>query len=99
MTIEQARKLVTSIPGPKSQALHKNRLEQVGHGVGTTLPVYIDSAHGAILVDVDGNQLIDMGSGIGVTTIGHTNEAVVQSASRLQNLPTHCSPLRHTFLM
>lgn len=89
MTIEQVRKLVTSIPGPKSQALHKNRLEQVGHGVGTTLPVYIDSAHGAILVDVDGNQLIDMGSGIGVTTIGHTNEAVVQAVSEQVAKLTH----------
>lgn len=89
MTIEQARKLVTNIPGPKSQALHKNRLEQVGHGVGTTLPVYIDSAHGAILVDVDGNHLIDMGSGIGVTTIGHTNQAVVQAVSEQVAKLTH----------
>ncbi len=89
MAIEQQRKLVTSIPGPKSQALHKNRLEQVGHGVGTTLPVYIDSAHGAILVDVDGNQLIDMGSGIGVTTIGHTNEAVVQAVTEQVAKLTH----------
>lgn len=89
MAIEQQRKLVTSIPGPKSQALHKNRLDQVGHGVGTTLPVYIDSAHGAILVDVDGNQLIDLGSGIGVTTIGHTNEAVVQAVSEQVAKLTH----------
>ena len=89
MTIEQVRKLVTNIPGPKSQALHKNRLDQVGHGVGTTLPVYIDSAHGAILVDVDGNQLIDMGSGIGVTTIGHTNDAVVQAVSEQVAKLTH----------
>ena len=89
MTIEQRRNLVTSIPGPKSQALHVNRLEQVGHGVGTTLPVYIDSAHGAILVDVDGNQFIDMGSGIGVTTIGHTNDAVVKAVSEQVAKLTH----------
>ncbi|MFM8927331.1 MAG: 4-aminobutyrate--2-oxoglutarate transaminase [Rhodoluna sp.] len=89
MTIEQKRKLVTSIPGPISQALHEKRLAQVGHGVGTTLPVYIDSAHGAILVDVDGNQLIDMGSGIGVTTIGHTNEAVVAAVTEQVAKLTH----------
>jgi 4-aminobutyrate aminotransferase/(S)-3-amino-2-methylpropionate transaminase len=89
MTIEQNRKLVTSIPGPKSQALHQNRLQHVGHGVGATLPVYIDSAHGAILVDVDGNQFIDMGSGIGVTTIGHTNEAVVKAVSEQVAKLTH----------
>ncbi len=89
MTIEQNRKLVTSIPGPKSQALHQNRLQHVGHGVGATLPVYIDSAQGAILVDVDGNQFIDMGSGIGVTTIGHTNEAVVKAVSEQVAKLTH----------
>ena len=89
MTIEQNRKLVTSIPGPKSQALHQNRLQHVGHGVGATLPVYIDSAHGAILVDVDGNQFIDMGSGIGVTTIGHTNEAVVKAVTEQVAKLTH----------
>ena len=89
MTIEQTRKLVTSIPGPKSQALHQNRLQHVGHGVGATLPVYIDAAHGAILVDVDGNQFIDMGSGIGVTTIGHTNEAVVKAVSEQVAKLTH----------
>jgi 4-aminobutyrate aminotransferase/(S)-3-amino-2-methylpropionate transaminase len=89
MTIEQTRKLVTSIPGPKSQALHQHRLQHVGHGVGATLPVYIDSAHGAILVDVDGNQFIDMGSGIGVTTIGHTNEGVVKAVSEQVAKLTH----------
>ena len=89
MSIEQKRNLVTNIPGPKSQALHQNRLLHVGHGVGTTLPVYIDSAHGAILVDVDGNQLIDMGSGIGVTTIGHTNEGVVKAVSEQVAKLTH----------
>jgi len=89
MTIEQRRNLVTSIPGPKSQALHLNRLEQVGHGVGTMLPIYIDSAHGAILVDVDGNQFIDLGAGIGVTTIGHTNEGVVQAVSEQVAKLTH----------
>ena len=89
MSIEQKRHLVTPIPGPKSQALHQHRLQHVGHGVGATLPVYIDSAHGAILVDVDGNQLIDMGSGIGVTTIGHTNEAVVQGVQEQVAKLTH----------
>ena len=88
-SIEQARKIVTSIPGPKSNEMHKNRLEQVGHGVGVALPVYIAKANGAILVDVDGNQFIDMGSGIGVTTIGHTNAGVVEAVSRQVAELTH----------
>ena len=42
-------------------------------------PVYIDSAQGAILVDVDGNSLIDLGSGIAVVGVGHAQPAVVDA--------------------
>ena len=80
-SITQERRVVTAIPGPQSQKLHERRLAAVPVGVGTTLPVYIDRAHGAIVVDVDGNQFIDLGAGIGVTTIGHTNDAVVEAAT------------------
>ena len=88
-SIAQERKIVTAIPGPISEAMHKNRVEQVSAGVGTALPVYIDRAHGAILVDVDGNQFIDLGSGIGVTTIGHTNDAVVKAVQEQVAKLTH----------
>ena len=84
-----ARKIVTAIPGPKSQELHQHRLNNVSAGVGASLPVYIDHAHGAILTDVDGNQFIDMGSGIGVTTIGHTNEKVVAAVQAQVAKLTH----------
>ena len=79
--IAQERRIVTSIPGPKSLALHKRRLAVIPVGVASALPVYIERAHGAIVVDVDGNQFIDLGAGIGVMTIGHTDEAVVAAAS------------------
>ena len=59
--------------------MHANRLKHVSAGVGAALPVYIERAHGAILQDVDGNQFIDLGSGIGVVTIGHTNDGVVKA--------------------
>src|ERR1700712_4048189 len=75
-----ARRIVTAIPGPKSQALHERRLAAVPVGVNSMLPVYIRRAHGAIVEDVDGNRFIDLGAGIGVTTIGHTNDAVVEAA-------------------
>ncbi len=78
-TVAQERKVVTAIPGPKSQELHKRRLEAVSAGAGAALPVYIEKAHGAILVDADGNHFIDLGSGIGVMTIGHTNAGVVKA--------------------
>ena len=87
--IAQERKVITSIPGPKSQAMHKRRLDAVSAGAGAALPVYIEAAHGAILVDVDGNQLIDLGSGIGVTTIGHTNAGVVAAVQEQVTKLTH----------
>jgi 4-aminobutyrate aminotransferase/(S)-3-amino-2-methylpropionate transaminase len=75
-----SRRIVTAIPGPASQALHERRLAAVPVGVSSMLPVYIRRAHGAIVEDVDGNRFLDLGAGIGVTTIGHTNDAVVEAA-------------------
>ena len=89
MEITQELKLVTAIPGPKSLEFHKIKQQEVSHGVGTMLPVYIERAHGAILVDVDGNQLIDLGSGIGVVTIGHTNKQVVDAVMEQVQKLTH----------
>jgi 4-aminobutyrate aminotransferase/(S)-3-amino-2-methylpropionate transaminase len=89
MEITQELKLVTAIPGPKSLEFHKMKQQEVSHGVGTMLPVYIERAHGAVLVDVDGNQLIDLGSGIGVVTIGHTNKQVVDAVMEQVQKLTH----------
>ena len=88
-TVAQERKVVTSIPGPKSQALHQRRLDAVSAGAGAALPIYIEKAHGAIIVDADGNHLIDLGSGIGVTTIGHTNAGVVKAVQEQVANLTH----------
>ena len=80
-SVPQERRIVTAIPGPKSQELHQRRLAVVPTGVSSALPVYIARANGAILVDVDGNQFVDFGAGIGVTTVGHTETAVVEAAA------------------
>jgi 4-aminobutyrate aminotransferase/(S)-3-amino-2-methylpropionate transaminase len=79
--IHQERRVITAIPGPKSEELHRRRAAVVPVGVSSVLPVYVARAHGAIVVDIDGNQFIDLGAGIGVTTIGHTDDAVVAAAS------------------
>jgi 4-aminobutyrate aminotransferase/(S)-3-amino-2-methylpropionate transaminase len=80
-SVPQERRIVTAVPGPKSQELHQRRLAVVPTGVSSALPVYIAKANGAILVDVDGNQFVDFGAGIGVTTVGHTETAVVEAAA------------------
>ena len=76
-TISQERHLVTAIPGPKSIEAIQRRAEAVSGGLGLTFPVVIERAHDAIMVDIDGNQIIDMGSGIGVTNVGNTASRVV----------------------
>ncbi|WP_088315213.1 4-aminobutyrate--2-oxoglutarate transaminase [Kineosporia sp. R_H_3] len=80
--VEQRRVLVTDLPGPLSQALHARKTAAVAAGIGTTLPVYVTKAGGGILVDVDGNQLIDFGSGIAVVNVGNAAPEVV---SRVQD--------------
>ena len=80
--LPQERRLVTSIPGPRSQALQARKTAAVSAGVGVTLPVYVAKAGGGVLLDVDGNSLIDMGSGIAVTTVGNANPEVVAGVQK-----------------
>ncbi|MFD4674282.1 4-aminobutyrate--2-oxoglutarate transaminase [Lentzea sp. NPDC058450] len=72
-------RLRTAIPGPKSLELQERRKGAVAAGVGSGLPVYIDSADDGLLIDVDGNQLIDLGSGIAVTGVGNPAPAVAEA--------------------
>jgi 4-aminobutyrate aminotransferase / (S)-3-amino-2-methylpropionate transaminase / 5-aminovalerate transaminase len=83
------RKVITDLPGPKSQALHARRKAVVSSGLSVGFPVYIDRAEGAIVVDVDGNQLLDLGSGIAVTGIGHAVPALVEAVSEQVARFTH----------
>ncbi len=76
------RQLVTPIPGPKSQAMHERRKLSVSAGLTNGFPVYIDHAEGSILVDIDGNRLLDLGSGIAVVSVGHNNSAVVKAVQQ-----------------
>ncbi|MEI6110042.1 MAG: aminotransferase class III-fold pyridoxal phosphate-dependent enzyme, partial [Actinomycetes bacterium] len=85
----QERRLVTAIPGPKSQALQARRTAAISAGVGATLPIFITKAAGGVVVDVDGNTLIDMGSGIAVTSVGNSNKEVVDRVVEQVNNFTH----------
>ncbi|MCV7287588.1 4-aminobutyrate--2-oxoglutarate transaminase [Mycolicibacterium wolinskyi] len=87
--LTQERRLVTAIPGPLSQELQARKESAVARGVGTTLPVYVVAAGGGVLADVDGNQLIDFGSGIAVTTVGNSAPAVVDAVTQQVAAFTH----------
>ena len=84
-----SRRIVTEIPGPESQKLHARRVATVSAGVSATFPIYVDHAHDALVVDVDGNQFIDFTGGIGVMTVGHTNDALVQAVTDQVSKVTH----------
>ena len=91
--IAQKRNLITAIPGPKSAELIKRRGEAVSASLGTAFPVFIERAEGAIIIDVDGNSILDLGAGIAVLNVGHSASKVVE------NVKTQIEAFTHTCFM
>lgn len=87
--LTQERRLVTAIPGPKSTEALKRRTEATSAGLGMAIPVVIERASDAILLDIDGNQIIDLGSGIGVTNVGNSAQRVVDRVIEQVQAFTH----------
>lgn len=87
--LPQKRALVTELPGPRSTALTERRRAAVAAGVGSSVPVYAADADGGVIVDVDGNSLIDMGAGIAVTSVGASDPAVVEAVREQVGHFTH----------
>ena len=73
--------LRTAIPGPRSAALLERRRQNVPRGIAHMTPVFAEQAEGALVVDVDGNRLLDFAGGIGTMNVGHANPAVVRAAA------------------
>src|SRR3984957_20273886 len=88
-SVPQQRRLVTEIPGPASRALLERRQHSVARGLSHVLPVFVTAAGGGIVVDADGNSLIDFGSGIAVTTVGNSAELVVERVIEQVTAFTH----------
>ena len=87
--LPQERRLRTVIPGPGSLARMARRSEHVAAGVSTTLPVFVEAAGGGVLVDVDGNSLIDLASGIAVTSVGNAAPEVTDRVVAQARAFTH----------
>jgi 4-aminobutyrate aminotransferase/(S)-3-amino-2-methylpropionate transaminase len=92
-SIAQKRNLVTAIPGPKSAELIKRRADAVSASLGTAFPVFIERAEGAIILDVDGNSILDLGAGIAVLNVGHAAGKVIE------NVKTQIDAFAHTCFM
>src|SRR5947207_5068106 len=89
MDIPQERKVVTEIPGPRSRELLERRRAAVPDGLSSGTPIFAEAANGAIVRDVDGNQLIDLGAGIAVLNVGSTPPAVVEAIREQLDRFTH----------
>jgi len=91
--IAQKRNLITAIPGPKSAELIKRRADAVSASLGTAFPVFIERAEGSIIVDVDGNSILDLAAGIAVINVGHSTPKVIE------NVKTQVDAFTHTCFM
>src|SRR6516164_11102776 len=87
--LPQERHLVTEIPGPLSRDLLARRQAAVARGVSHVLPIFVTAAGGGVVVDVDGNSLIDFGSGIAVTSVGNSADLVVSRVTEQVAQFTH----------
>ena len=80
-TLPQVRRLVTDLPGPRSAEILARKSEAVASGVAHSMPVVTVAAGGGVLVDADGNSLIDLGSGIAVTSVGNAHPKVAAAVA------------------
>jgi len=79
--MDKVPNIVTPPPGPKSKALVEKRNDLIPPGVYLVQPITIAESKGAVMKDVDGNVYIDFTSGIGVTSLGHCVDEVVETIS------------------
>jgi len=77
----------TEIPGPRSRALMARRDAAVPRGPYNSSPIFMASAEGATLEDVDGNRYLDFAGGIGCLNVGHRSPRVI--AALRQQIEKH----------
>lgn len=70
---------IEELPGKRSAELIELRERYVTHALGIVCPAFIERAEGELLTDVDGNEFIDMASGIGVNALGNRHPAVLDA--------------------
>ena len=76
-------KIKTAIPGPKSIELLERRKQAVTSSVSISRnQIFVQSAKGALITDVDGNTFIDFAGGIGCMNIGHSDPRVIAAVKK-----------------
>jgi len=82
--------LKTTLPGPKAQLVLERRKNALPAGLAKSTEVVVDKALGALVWDIDGNQLIDLAGGIGMMNVGHCHPKVVAA------IKAHADKYLHT---
>lgn len=90
-------KLVTSIPGPRGQAMLERRKNATPAGLAKSTEVVVAKAEGGVVWDVDGNTLLDFAGGIGMINVGHRPEAIVNAIKDQLDKYIHTCSLVTTF--
>ncbi len=70
-------RIVTAIPGPKSQAIVARDEAWTSTSYIKEYPLVVERARGAMVEDVDGNRFLDFMAGIAVAATGHAHPEVV----------------------
>jgi 4-aminobutyrate aminotransferase len=75
-------KVGSKLPGPKASEVVRKTSKYVSPSIARFYPLVVESAHGSLVRDVDGNQFIDFAAGIAVLSTGSTHPKVVEAIRR-----------------
>ncbi|MBH8574674.1 acetyl ornithine aminotransferase family protein [Nostocaceae cyanobacterium CENA369] len=77
--LPSAPRLVTSLPGPRAQAIVERDRAVTSPSYTRDYPLVVARGEGCMVEDVDGNVFLDMTAGIAVTATGHAHPEVVRA--------------------
>ncbi len=89
--------LETEIPGPRSREIVARREAATPPGAAKLTQIAVERAQGSIVIDVDGNHLIDLAGGIGVLAVGHCPPGVVNAMSTQAEKLVHMCAIVATY--
>ena len=89
--------LKTEIPGPRSREIVARREAATPPGAAKLTPIAVERAEGSLVIDVDGNHLIDLAGGIGVLAVGHCPPGVVEALSAQASRLIHMCAIVATY--
>jgi 4-aminobutyrate aminotransferase/(S)-3-amino-2-methylpropionate transaminase len=75
-------RILTQIPGPRSQELKALRDAHVPRGIYSATEIFAAKGFDALIEDVDGNRYIDFAGGIGTLNVGYSVQPIVEAVKQ-----------------